>query len=119
MEEKPLGGYIFEQVRKFQKEIENKLTKISVNGEEWAVNADYSFQFSPEKKIRDCFTVIINSYINDKRQGTYEFKFKSIETIFLNEICEVMYKVILDPNKSEEIIEESKVSIEYSKLKLY
>ena len=112
MDNKPLGSCIFEQVRKTGKEMETKLNKISANGAEWAVNIDYSFQFSPDKKIRDCFTVTASPYFNDKQVGTYTFKFKSIETIFLNEICEVIYKVSLNPKQAERIIEESIVNVE-------
>jgi len=112
MDNRPLGSYIFGQVRETGRDIEVELDKISANGEEWAINIDYSFQFSPKKKIRDCFTVTASPYINDKRQGAYTFKFASIEAISLNEICEVIYKVSLSPDQAERIIEESIVNVE-------
>jgi len=111
--DKPLGSFIFEQIRDFGTEIEEKLSILSTRGEEWAINVDYNFSLSPEKKIRDHFLVTAIPYIDDARQGTYRFKFKSIETIFLNEICEVIYRIILDRDRAERIISSAKVTIEY------
>jgi len=110
---KPLGTIITKYVKEMEIDIEEILNNISKNGEEWAINIDYKFEFSPERKIRDYFIVTVIPYIDDKKQGTYQFKFKSIESISLNEICEVMYEIILTPEKSNDIIESSKVNIEY------
>jgi hypothetical protein len=110
--EKALGNFIFNETRKVGEEIEKDLIEISVNGEEWAVEAEYSFSFSPDKKIRDYFLVKLSPYINDKRQGTYKFKFNSLDAIFLSEVCEVMYKIILKPEDAEKILFNAKVTVE-------
>jgi len=110
---KPLGTIITKYMKEMEVDIEEILNNISKNGEEWAINIDYKFEFSPEWKIRDYFIVTVIPYIDDKKKGTYQFKFKSVEGIFLNEICEVMYDVILNPEKSNDIIENYKVNIEY------
>ena len=110
---KPLGTIITKYVKEMEIDIEENLNNINKNGEEWSINIDYKFEFSPERKIRDYFIVIVIPYIDDKKKGIYQFKFKSVEGIFLNEICEVMYDVILNPEKSNDIIENYKVNIEY------
>ena len=110
---KPLGIIITKYVKEMEIDIEEILNNISKNDEEWAINIDYKFEFSSERKIRDYFIVTVIPYIDDKKQGTYQFKFKSIESISLNEICEVMYDVILNPEKSNDIIKSSKINIKY------
>jgi hypothetical protein len=109
--EKPLGNFIFNQTRLMGEEIEKELNKISVMGEEWAIQIEYNYQLSEYKKILDYFLVTLSPYIDDKRQGTYKFKFNSLDTIFLNEICEVMYKIILNPENTEKILHAAKVTV--------
>jgi len=111
--EKPLGSFIFNQIKNTEKEIEKKLSILSTRGEEWAIEAEYSFSLSPYKKINDYFLVQVIPYIDDKKQGTYKFKFTSLEDIFLNEICEVIYQIIIAPDKAEQIIYNAKVTIEF------
>ncbi len=108
----PIGKFVLKHVEEVRKEIEIELGNISVDGEEFAVTVDYSFSISPNRLVDDCFSVILIPYIDDKKQGTFKFKFKSLETIFLKEICELMYQVTVNPEKAEYFISESKVNIE-------
>lgn len=111
----PIGKFILEHTQEIKKEIELELEKISVNNEEWAVLLDYSFKFSPNRLVDDCFYVTLIPYIDDKKHGTFKFKFKSIETIFLKEICETMYSITINPSNAERILDDAKVTIEYLK----
>jgi len=110
---KPLGTIITKYVKEMEVDIEEIINNINKNNKEWAINIDYKFEFSSERKIRDYFIVTIIPYIDDKKQGTYQFKFKSIESISLNEICEVMYEIVSNPDSYNNIIENSKVNIKY------
>lgn len=108
----PIGKFVLEHVEEVRKEIELELENISTNEEEFAVSIDYNFSISPNRLVNDCFSVTLIPYINDKKQGTFKFKFKSLETIFLKEICELMYQITVNPKKAEALINESKVNIE-------
>jgi len=109
---KGLGSFILGQTRKVNEEIEKEFAKISVMGEEWAVETEYNYSVSTNKLVSDFFLVKLSPYIDDKRQGTYKFKFNSLDAIFLGEICKVMYKIILKPEDTEKILHNAKVTVE-------
>jgi len=113
MLEKPLGKFILGQILEMQEELEKGLVKVSTKKEEWAVKVDYKFSLNEFREIRDSFTVQIIPYIDDKKQGAYNFKFMSLETIFLSEICEIIYQTTQNPEQAENIINRSMVTMEY------
>ena len=65
--------------------------------------------------MNDYLTVTVCLYVDDEAQGNHKFKFSSHEAIFLGDICEVMYRIIIDPSDAEIILFNSTVSIEYMK----
>jgi len=109
---RPLGSFIFNETRKIGQEIQEKLAEISKNREEWVVYTEYNFSLSPEKKVRDFFRVELIPYIENEKQETHTFKFNSLNTIFLSEIVEVMYKIVTHPGDVEKILHAAKVDVE-------
>lgn len=111
MLEKPLGKFIINQISEMEEAIEQELIKISINKEDWAIEIEYKFELNEYKEIRDSFIVQVICYIDDKKQGKFKFKFRSIESIFLSEICKVIYQITQDPKQIQRIIGKSKVTI--------
>ena len=109
---RPLGSLIFHETRKLGEEIEEKLARISENGEEWVVQIGYRYSLSPEKKVRDFFQVELIPYIENEKQETHTFKFNSLNTIFLSEVCEVMYDLVTHPEDTGKILHAAKVDVE-------
>ena len=110
--ERTLGINIRTEVKKTKKEIEKNLIKIS-GLEEWFVDINYTCSISVSKNIVDRITVTACPYTGDKKQGEYKFSFNSLEAIFLADICEVMYKIIKNPDDAEKILFNATISIEY------
>jgi hypothetical protein len=113
MLEKPLGNYVFEHIRSLEIKIEKNLAEISTENEDWALSIDYSFQLSEEKRITDKFVVTVVHYIADEKRGKFAFEFQSIETLFLNEICEIMYAIVYAPGQADEIVNSSRVTLKF------
>jgi hypothetical protein len=113
-----LGTEIREIVAEMDEIIRKNLIKLSGN-DEWFTNVDYtcfqSVSGSTATPVNDCLTVTVAYYIDEDSQGNHKFKFTSHEAIFLNEICEVMYKIIVNPEDAEKILFNAKVTIEYLK----
>jgi hypothetical protein len=111
-----IGTEIRELVAEVNKAVEKNLIRLSGN-EEWFTGVDYTCSLSVSvagaTSISDCLVVTVCPYPDDVKQGEYKFKFTSHEAIFLNEICEVMYKIILNPDDAEKILFNAKVTIEY------
>ena len=110
--ERTLGINIRTEVEEIKEEIEKNLIKIS-GLEEWFIDVNYTCSISVSRDIVDCIAVAACPYPNDVKQGEYKFKFTSLQAIFLAEICEVMYKIISNPDDAEKILFNAKVSVEY------
>ena len=112
MEETTLGISIRETLDEIQQEIETNLIKIS-GIQEWYISVSYTCSITVDRDIVDCLAVTVCAYPGGVKQGNYKFKFNSLEAIFLAEICEVMYKIISNPDDAEKILFNAKASVEY------
>lgn len=110
MLEKPLGKFIQNQILLMEKEIEHYLTEIDKKIE-WVVLVDYNFTTNQEKRIQDSFLVTVYLFENDVRKGKFTFKFNSLESIFLKEICETIFQVTQKPSEAEKILANTKCNI--------
>lgn len=114
--EDTIGIQIREVVNQVREKIEAKLIEISGQSE-WFVDVDYTcavaISGSVSTPIKDCLTVTVALYVDDENQGNHKFSFTSHEAIFLNDICNVMYKTTLNPENFSKIRFDAMVKVEY------
>jgi len=108
-----LGNLTLNQIAELEKSMEEGLTKLSTNNEEWAIEVNYSFNLNQHKEISDNVTVSVIPYVSDARQGKYKFNFSSSVTALMSELCETIYQVTQLPEQAKRIIKESALAIKY------
>lgn len=116
LNEDTIGIQIREVIDHVRETVEAKLIEISEQNE-WFVDVSYTCNVavsnSGSTPIKDCLTVTIALYVDDENQGNHKFSFTSHEAIFLNDICNVMYKTTLNPENFSKIIFDAMVNVEY------
>ena len=114
--ESTIGIQIREVIAQVRDTVESNLIKLSGNTE-WFVDVEYTCSLAVSNAganpVKDCLTVTVASYIDDESQGNHKFSFSSHEAIFLNGICEAIYKIILNPADVNKILFDAKLTIVY------
>jgi hypothetical protein len=107
-----IGNYVSHQVKTIRDTIEKSLDNAS-GVDEWSVNVVYDCHYVSGMAMTDCLTVNVTFYEDGMNKKMGSFKFSSLEAIFLNEICKVMYAIISNPDDAEKILFDARVSLEF------